>query len=79
MVTFTDSIDGVGFQSRYTRSFKEMVVVNSVAPDWLFTHWQMGKSNTSMYVPWHSRTNLLEVKRETARGGTRRTLFIVTR
>ena len=77
MVTLADSIDRAGFQSRYARLFNEMVAVNSVAPDWLFTHRRTGKSSTSVYVPWRSRANLLEAKRETARGGTSRTLFIV--
>src|SRR5258706_12904672 len=79
IVTLADSIDGAGFQSRYARSFEVMVAVNSVAPDWLFTHWRRGKSIISVYVLCCSGANLLEAKREAASEGTNRTLFIVMR
>src|SRR5258706_7968452 len=62
IVTLADSIDRAGFQSRYARSFKVMVAVNSVAPDWLFTHRRRGKSIISVYVPCRSRANLLQTQ-----------------
>ena len=45
---FTDSVEETGIQSRYARSFNQIMAVNSVAPVWRLTHQRMGNSRISM-------------------------------